>query len=100
MNDNNSPTPVKEYQKLTSHLAMVVRNGMEDFHCKHLTNEQMKQLNPIIWNSICTVLHAFNCYEQSDVGATFVNFNQHMIPTYWEPPKSLDDCVELWERKV
>ena len=45
MNDNNSPTPVKEDQKLASYIAMVVRNAMEDFHCEHLTDDQMKQLN-------------------------------------------------------
>ena len=26
--------------------AMVVRNAMEDFHCQHLSDEQMRQLSP------------------------------------------------------
>ena len=87
MNDNNSPTPVKKDQKLASYIAMVVRNAMEDFHCEHLSDDQMRQLNPIIRNAICTALHAFNCYEQSDAAARYVDFNLHMIPTYWEPPE-------------
>ena len=32
MNDNNSPTPIEEDQKLASYIAMVVRNAIEDFH--------------------------------------------------------------------
>ena len=28
-------------------IAAVVRNSMEDFHCKHLSDAQMKELNPI-----------------------------------------------------
>jgi len=100
MNDNNLPTPVKEDQKLASYVAMVVRNAMEDYHCEHLTDDQMKQLNPIIRNAICTALHAFNCYEQSDAAARYVDFNLHMIPTYWEPPELLDDYVEMWKREA
>lgn len=96
MNTGNSPRPVKEDQKLASYIAMVVRNAMEDFDCEHLTDEQMKELNPIIRNAICTALHAFNNYEQSDAAAKFVDFNLAMIPGYWEPPELLDDYVQLW----
>ena len=84
MTDSHSPKLVKEDQKLASYIAMVVRNAMEDFHCEHLTDDQMKQLNPIIRNAICTALHAFNSYEQSEAAARFVDFNLRMVPTYWE----------------
>ena len=47
---------------------MVIRNAMEDFHCEHLTDDQMKDLNPIIRDAVCTALHAFNNYEQAYVG--------------------------------
>jgi hypothetical protein len=60
------PEPVKEDQQLANFIAMVVRNAMEDFHCQHLTDDQMKELNPIIRNAICTALHAFNNYEKVD----------------------------------
>ena len=98
MNASKSPSPVKEDQKLASYIAMVVRNAMEDFHCEHLTDDEMKKLNPIIRNAICTALHAFNCYEQSDAAARFVDFNLRMVPTYWEPPELLDNYLEMWER--
>ena len=90
MNAPQRPKPVKEDQKLANYIAMVVRNAMEDFHCEHLNDDQMKQLNPIIRNAICTALHAFNAYEQSDAAARFVDFNLLMVPTYWEPPELLD----------
>lgn len=37
-------------------IAIAVRNEMEDFHCEHLTDSQMKELNPIIRNAIVTAL--------------------------------------------
>ena len=77
---------------------MVVRNALEDFHCEHLTDSQMKELNPIIRNAICTALHAFNNYGEADEAARFVDFHLRMIPKYWEKPELLDDYVQMWER--
>lgn len=37
-------------------IAAYVRCYMEDFHCEHLSNAQMKELNPIIRNAIYTFL--------------------------------------------
>ena len=37
-------------------IAAYVRCYMEDFHCKHLSDAQMKELNPIIRNAIYTFL--------------------------------------------
>ena len=51
---NKPPGPVKEDQQLASYIAMVIRNAMEDFHCEHLTDDQMKELNPIVRNAVCT----------------------------------------------
>ena len=39
--NNKEPIPVKADQDLANYIAMVVRNAMEDFHCKHLTDDQM-----------------------------------------------------------
>ena len=63
-------------------LAMVVRNAMEDFHCRHLSDEQMKELNPIIRNAICTGLHAIKYYDVSEGARSFVNFHTRAIPKY------------------
>ena len=95
---NESSKPVKEDQKLANYIAMVIRNAMEDFHCQHLTDDQMMELNPIIRNAICTALHAFNNYEQTDAAARFVDFNIRMVPKYWEEPTLLDDYIEMWDR--
>lgn len=78
--------------------AMVIRNAMEDFHCKHLTDEQMKELNPIIRNAVCTALHAFNHYEQSAQAKKFVDFQFKCMPKYWEPPDLMENYRRLWER--
>jgi hypothetical protein len=95
----NKPRPVKEDQQLASYIAMVIRNAMEDFHCQHLTDDQMKELNPIIRNAICTALHAFNHYEKADAASRFVDYNFRMIPKYWEKPELLDGYVQMWDRE-
>ncbi len=70
--------PPQEFSEETRHLAiyvaMVVRNTMEDFHCQHLSDEQMRELNPIIRNAIGTALHAFQHHENSEVDQMFVAF--------------------------
>ncbi len=98
MNGNKPPKPVKEDQRFANYIAMVVRNAMEDFHCEHLSDEQMKELNPIIRNAIGTALHAFNNYQQIDAAKRFMDYNLSMIPSYWEPPTLQDGYVRMWER--
>ena len=78
-------------------LAMVVRNAMEDFHCKHLTDVQMKELNPIIRNAIFTGLHALEHVDESETALAFVNFQEMVMPSYWEEPELTEDfgCPEV-----
>jgi hypothetical protein len=61
-------------------IAMVIRNAMEDFHCSHLSDAQMKELNPIIRNAVYTAL------LQRD-NAFVVACIEAMIPDYWEAPQ-------------
>ena len=100
MSTAEPPEPVEADQKLANYIAMVIRNAMEDFHCEHLSDDQMEELNPIIRNVICTALHAFNSYEKADAAARFVDFNFCMITSYWEPPKLLDEYVQMWEKEA
>jgi hypothetical protein len=95
---NSQPEAVKEDQQLATYIAMVVRNAMEDFHCRHLTDDQMRELNPIIRDAVCTALHAFNNYEKADAAARFVDYNFRMIPKYWEQPQLLEGYVRMWGR--
>ena len=95
---NKLPEAEREDQQLANYIAMVIRNAMEDFHCEHLTDEQMQELNPIIRNAICTAIHAFRNYERVEAAREFVDFQCRMIPGYWEEPKLLNDYVELCNR--
>lgn len=72
---------------------MTVRNAMEDFHVKHLTDDQMKELNPIIRNAICTCFHMIENFSDPRV-AEYMAFQQMLIPSYWEEPELLDDYVQ------
>ena len=75
-------------------LAMVVRNAMEDCHHRHLSDEQMKELNPIIRNAIYTGLQALRHYDRSEAARSFADFQKMLVPKYWERPELLTDFVE------
>ncbi len=79
-------------QETAMYIAMVIRNAMEDFHCEHLSDEQMAELNPLIRNAIYTALWALhesagdtepNCF----LARAFVVHTRLRIPEYWELPE-------------
>ena len=59
-NSQNNPvkdTKIREKENyLAKLIAAAVRNAMEDFHVKYLSDKQMEELNPIIRNAIYTAL--------------------------------------------
>ncbi len=87
-----------EMQAFSKYIAIVVRNAMEDFHCKHLSDEQMKELNPIIRNAIYTAMYAYEASEKSDMSKGFVEFHLLSIPKYWEEPELLKSFRESEEK--
>ena len=86
--------PSKNSQETAMFLAMVVRNAMENFHHRHLSDEQMMELNPIIRNAIYTGLQALRHYNRSEGTRSFVDFQHTLIPNYWEQPELLTDFVK------
>lgn len=90
----------EQVKKNSMYIAMVVRNAMEEFHGKHLTDDQMKELNPIIRNAIYTALHAISLSKRKSAAATrYINFQFEMIPDYWEQPDLLEDYVKSLQLK-
>lgn len=81
-------------QYFSKYVAMVVRNAMEDFHHKYLSDEQMKELNPIIRNAIYTAIYAYEACEKSNMSKSFVEFHLLSIPKYGEEPGLLDGFRE------
>ena len=71
---------INDKNLLAKTIAAVIRNAMEDFHVKYLTDEQMKELNPIIRNAIYTILQ-----REGSLLSYFLMF----VPEYWE------DCKEI-----
>lgn len=61
-------------------VAAYVRMNMEDFHCKHLSDEQMKELNPIIRNAIYTFL----IDERAKNTISISSVCKLNLPPYWE----------------
>ena len=77
-------------QNWAKYIAIVVRNAMEDFHHKNLSDEQMRELNPIIRNAIYSALYSYEKREESRKAESFVEYNMSMIPDYWEAPELLE----------
>ena len=82
----------------SKYIAMVVRNAMEDFHCKHLSDAQMKELNPTIRNAIYTAIYAYEAVGKSEMSKSFVEFHLLSIPKYWEEPELLKGFKESDEK--
>ena len=89
------PKPSAECLGMATYLASVVRNAMEDFHVKHLTDAQMRELNPIIRNAIYTGFEALAYSEKSAAARAFVDHQKALIPSYWEEPELLPGFARL-----
>ncbi|BAU12858.1 hypothetical protein LEP3755_33910 [Leptolyngbya sp. NIES-3755] len=89
------PRLLKETKNLAMLIAMTVRNEMEDFHCEHLTDDQMQELNPIIRNAIVTALYAARNYSEDAASMEWVNFQFRLIPEYWEEPQLTESFLRL-----
>jgi hypothetical protein len=93
-----TPRATATQRELPKIFAMVVRNALEDFHVKHLSDDQMRELNPIIRNAICTSLHMIENMTDDRVRA-YLGFQKMLIPSYWEEPELLDEYVESITRQ-
>lgn len=81
-----SDTPLAD-SEIAILIAAAIRNAMEDFHGKHLSDEQMAELNPIIRNAVFTTLTAMRLSIHGNQSAKqFMNFTHQTIPPYWEQP--------------
>jgi len=72
-------------------IAMHVRNEMEDFHCEHLSDAQMKELNPILRRGIYETLRQLyfikkGTKKQRFVAVQCVHHLLLLVPDYWEDP--------------
>ncbi|MBA3816209.1 MAG: hypothetical protein H0X29_06760 [Parachlamydiaceae bacterium] len=71
---------------------------MEDFHIKHLSDQQMKELNPIIRQAIYNLLTCSKLAAGQNVAAKeLMKFQRRMIPDYWELPDEKIPREELEE---
>lgn len=90
--------PSQTTRDMAKFVAAVVRNAMEDFHVAHLTDDQMRELNPIIRNAICTALHAAERSGVSEAANRYVEYHARNIPAYWEEPTLLEGYVRMEQR--
>jgi hypothetical protein len=88
----------EELQEIAMFVAMVVRNTMEDFHAEHLSDDQMRELNPLIRNGVYTALWALEHRDENPAVEFFAAFHESQIPDYWEAPKLTEDFENLLAR--
>jgi len=80
-----------QLQRDTLLISMIIRSEMEDFHVKHLSDAQMKQLNPIVRQAVFDALNLIEHIRvkgrKADTTAIKQLHNQiSQIPQYWEVP--------------
>ena len=95
MKDAFDAKTMEGMKSFAKYIAIVVRNAMEDFHCKHLSDKQMAELNPIIRNAIYTAIYASSAQRDSPLMRGFVDFHRMSIPKYWEEPELLPGFGDL-----
>lgn len=66
-------------------IAAYVRNNLEDFHDKYLTDKQMGELNPLIRNAIYTAI--LDIANQSSKVAMYAGA---YVEKYWEDCEYMD----------
>lgn len=86
-------------QEFSKYIAIVIRNAMEDFHCQHLSDAQMKELNPIIRNAVYTAMYTYESSEKSEMSKSFVEYHLLSIPKYWEEPELLKGFKKSEEKR-
>jgi len=82
-------TIIEGLKTQSKYIAIVVRNSMEDFHYKYLTDEQMKELNPIIRNAIYRAIYTLEFYKDSEPAKKFVDYHGSMISKCRADPELL-----------
>jgi len=66
---------------------MYVRNAMEDFHVEHLSDPEMKILNPIIRQALYEIVGIIEDDLDTPKGQVILGQLMAGIPEYWELPK-------------
>lgn len=71
-------------QFITKLIASSIRDEMEDFHIEHLTDKQMKELNPLIRKGIYSMLYSLSKCDRDELALHTVQWRAKAIPSYWE----------------
>lgn len=90
----------------------MIKNEMENFHWKHLSEEQMKELNPIIRQAVYNILVYLQLAETDELNLDkiaaqeIIDFQKLLLPDYCELPnpdapwEELDDVIDLIKKRV
>src|SRR5438067_2205422 len=96
--------------KATFLIVKYIRDEMEDFHCDHLSDDQMKELNPIIRQALFNIFMFWEISQTPEdteyklAAKDLLCGTKQTIPDYWELPdteapwKELDMIIDMRER--
>ncbi|HUD05481.1 MAG TPA: hypothetical protein VMR18_00970 [Candidatus Saccharimonadales bacterium] len=74
---------LKPRQQTVMLIAIYVRNAMEDFHVKNLSDAHMKELNKIIRQSLYEIMTKI---EDEKTNSRDLMYLVWLTPSYWEIP--------------
>lgn len=74
-------------------VALSVRNNIENFHVRYLSDSQMKELNPLIRKGVYEALFTLANYNNNVYCQEWINYLARSIPSYWEEPE-LDKALK------
>jgi hypothetical protein len=95
MFDTPSDREIQKAMKIQSNfISIVIRNAMEDFNTEHLSDAQMKELDPLIRNAVYTALYSMQYHKDSFKAKEFMSYQLGMIPDYWEDPELIEGIGE------
>ncbi len=81
-------------------IAAIVRSELENLHAAGgITDAAMRDLNPVVRNSVYTFFHCLLAAQKGDPKAkAFLEMVNRLIPDYWEEAKLLPSYTELLGR--
>lgn len=78
---DNNQEGIKALSKI---IAISVRNNIEDFHVEHLSDSQMKELNPLIRKGIYEALFTLANFDKNLYCKEWFSYLDKCVPPYWE----------------
>lgn len=94
---DNNQEGIKALSKI---IAISVRNNIEGFHVKYLSDSQMKELNPLIRKGVYEALFTMANLENNISCKKWFGLLTAYVPPYWEEPELDESLTKIRDRTL